>query len=310
MLRQARKHLDLAHLAYRWHKVRRGVEEYGLRRALQGLVRLARYQLQRPEAGVIRTAREGIEVHFRYPRQFMPTLALFSALVEPEYELMRHVLTRDSVFVDVGGGIGTYTMLAAHYVDQVIHVFEPTGEGTRAIEHNLRANRLAERVSLQRCALSDRRGTLEMTRRESLFVGRMAEPGANAGAATTETVATTTLDAYCSEHGLDRIDVLKVDVEGHETQVLAGAERMLDEGRIDLMILEVDAEKAGLYQSLAERGYAVFYYHPRAHSLARVQPLTAERLAAAKPKGFHCNIVCVRQAALSKLCERASLILT
>ena len=49
------------------------------------------------------------------------------------------------------------------------------------------------------------------------------------GASGDQVVAVTTLDAYCSERG---IDALKLDVQGHEPAVLRGSARMLAEGRI------------------------------------------------------------------------------
>lgn len=38
------------------------------------------------------------------------------------------------------------------------------------------------------------------------------------------------IDEFCQEHGIDRIDVLKVDTEGHELAVLQGATRVLNNG--------------------------------------------------------------------------------
>jgi FkbM family methyltransferase len=40
-----------------------------------------------------------------------------------------------------------------------------------------------------------------------------------------ETVKLSTLDDYCEKNSIDRIDFLKMDVEGHELKVLKGAER-------------------------------------------------------------------------------------
>lgn len=51
-------------------------------------------------------------------------------------------------------------------------------------------------------------------------------------------VFTTTLDAYCSRLGLQRIDFLKIDVEGGELDVLFGAEELLRRGKIDYLQFE------------------------------------------------------------------------
>jgi FkbM family methyltransferase len=47
-----------------------------------------------------------------------------------------------------------------------------------------------------------------------------------------ESVDILTLDDYCAEHGIDHIDLLKVDTEGHELAVLRGAAGLLEAGRI------------------------------------------------------------------------------
>jgi hypothetical protein len=54
-----------------------------------------------------------------------------------------------------------------------------------------------------------------------------------------ETVATVTLDDYCARCGIDRIDVLKVDVEGAESLVLAGAADLLARRAIAVVLIEV-----------------------------------------------------------------------
>jgi len=47
-----------------------------------------------------------------------------------------------------------------------------------------------------------------------------------------------TLDAFCSEHGVEYIDFLKIDTEGNEKDVMLGARRMLGEGRIGTIQFE------------------------------------------------------------------------
>ena len=47
-----------------------------------------------------------------------------------------------------------------------------------------------------------------------------------------------TLDQFCADHGIEHINLLKIDVEGFERSVLEGAQRMLTAGRIDAVQLE------------------------------------------------------------------------
>jgi FkbM family methyltransferase len=53
-----------------------------------------------------------------------------------------------------------------------------------------------------------------------------------------ETVSIDTLDAYCRRKGVKEIDLLKLDVEGHELDVLAGARESFERGRINMVTFE------------------------------------------------------------------------
>ena len=54
----------------------------------------------------------------------------------------------------------------------------------------------------------------------------------------TEEALATTVDSYCKENSIQRIDLLKIDVEGAEYQVMLGARRMLQEKRIGCCVFE------------------------------------------------------------------------
>lgn len=53
-----------------------------------------------------------------------------------------------------------------------------------------------------------------------------------------ERVRLETLDSYCAGHDIERIDLLKLDVEGHELDVLEGGKRMFAEGRVQALMFE------------------------------------------------------------------------
>jgi FkbM family methyltransferase len=55
---------------------------------------------------------------------------------------------------------------------------------------------------------------------------------------TPKAVSASTLDSFCISAGVNRIDVLKIDTEGHDIDVLQGAERLLSEHRIRFVYFE------------------------------------------------------------------------
>ena len=88
---------------------------------------------------------------------------------------------------------------------------------------------------------------------------RIVAPGSNGSIE----IGVETLDRLAGERGIDRIDVLKLDVEGHEPEALAGAAELLADRRVGVVICELrdsllgrfDSSSAGLVAGLRELGY-------------------------------------------------------
>ena len=58
----------------------------------------------------------------------------------------------------------------------------------------------------------------------------------------------TTLDGYCAEQSIGRLDILKTDTQGYDLEVLAGAAGLLDGHRVGLIFMEIS------YADVYERG--------------------------------------------------------
>ena len=138
---------------------------------------------------------------------------------------------RDIHVVDVGANVGRWSdaMLAAarqagRLDDLDLHAFEPSSYTFARLSEALEG----QRVSLHRTALGDQTGlsTLHVLAPGAGTNSLHAPPGVPDGA-TTEDVATTTLDAYADRTGLDHITLVKIDTEGHDLAVLRGARRLL-----------------------------------------------------------------------------------
>lgn len=85
----------------------------------------------------------------------------------------------------------------------------------------------------------------------------------------TDTVTIDTIDHFCAQHAIDQIDFMKIDVEGHELPVLAGAERMLSRGSIGLLRIETAIDPDSSYHTqlwdlcevLHPHGYRIFGFY-------------------------------------------------
>jgi FkbM family methyltransferase len=142
--------------------------------------------------------------------------------------------------VDVGANVGrwsagmlTAVACAGRIGDLDLHALEPASDTFRRLSENL----AGRPVTLARVALSERAGSAALylagpaAGRNSLLPPGAASP-TSPTTPDAEEVLITTLDAYASGAGLDRIDLLKIDAEGHDLAVLRGAGGLLARGRI------------------------------------------------------------------------------
>jgi FkbM family methyltransferase len=163
---------------------------------------------------------------------------IYLGTFEPEEtRLVRKHLRPGMTFVDVGANVGYYTALASHLVGKGGRViaFEPSPYAFERLQSMVRANLLQQSTAIH-AGLSDHPGEAKLY----LGIGSHNHTPTMVAHenATIMDVKIVTLDGEADRLGVDRIDLIKIDVEGHEASVLAGAKRMLREGRIKAVLCE------------------------------------------------------------------------
>src|SRR5579872_415134 len=128
-------------------------------------------------------------------------------------------LPRQARVIDLGAHIGSFAIRAARQrPDLTIHSYEPSSENLRLLQENVILNGVAGRVVARRAAVSDHDGwaRLRVSRPTDAFdvIATAREPRDNDGL--TEQVPALTLSSMLSEIGAERLDLLKMDVEGSE----------------------------------------------------------------------------------------------
>ena len=135
---------------------------------------------------------------------------------------------------DVGANVGqTAEKLVQVFPDSKIYSFEPVP----ATFKNLRRNtaRLPQ-VECVNMALGDKPGDAVISSDRdgrNTMIGGVPSRGS-------VVAKVGTLDSFCAERGIKRVDLLKIDTEGFETFVLKGASEMLADGRIDFVLAECE----------------------------------------------------------------------
>jgi FkbM family methyltransferase len=152
---------------------------------------------------------------------------------EPDTEaIIRRYLRPGDVAIDVGANIGIHTLPMSEAVGPqgVVLAVEPLPSVRERLERNLELNR-ATNVRVIAQAASDREGSAQLypPRADAANFGQasLARLGHLDEAAPIE-VSLVTLDAIVRAHGLDRVRLIKIDVEGHDREVMAGAIALID----------------------------------------------------------------------------------
>jgi FkbM family methyltransferase len=166
------------------------------------------------------------------------------------------------VTIDVGASLGEWTVPLARAVGPAGRVIavEPAPRSTAALEATLAANALRQ-VEILRCAAGDHDGIAEfavpIVTSAGIDTGTARVGPACAGHETLR-VPLRSLDSLAIERRLDRVDLIKIDVEGHERRVLDGAAGILERWHPVLVIEtghEAEGSRAAIYDRLQALGY-------------------------------------------------------
>ena len=147
--------------------------------------------------------------------------------------LLRRLVRPGDVVLDAGAHIGMIAMtLAAGTPAGHVHAMEPFPGTADLLEGNLAANGL-EAVTVHRVAIADRSGPLRFVSNEGFSAG------AHIGAEGDTEIAGTTLDDWVAAQGIERLDLVKADIEGAEFALLEGGAQTLQRFR-PALLLEVN----------------------------------------------------------------------
>jgi FkbM family methyltransferase len=214
---------------------------------------LDRYQVSQPD-GTVRLDCHAVTIHH-------------------VFELEQYAYRSDAIGIEarpgdvvIDGG-ACWGDTALYFADRVgpegrVYAFEFSPDSLGVLQGNLRLNeQLAERVEIVPEALWDRVG-------ESIAFGELGQltsltaprTDANDGR-----VVTTTLDEWVERAGIERVDLIKLDVEGAELRVLKGAERTIRRERptLAVCVYHDDADLVDIPGYLADLdvGYRFFLGH-------------------------------------------------
>ena len=144
-----------------------------------------------------------------------------------EIDFLYSYLKPGNTFIDIGGNIGIFSLNASGIVGQhgKVIAFEAFAPNFEKIKKNIQRNGISN-TTLEHCAISDRKGKLEIYYDENADNVGMASSYLENSTLKVE-VDSISLDEYLNIHPLKTVDLIKIDIEGGEFLALQGMKNVL-----------------------------------------------------------------------------------
>jgi FkbM family methyltransferase len=170
-----------------------------------------------------------------------PSIGFIGWFELAETELVRKLLRRGNVFVDVGANIGWYTLLSARIMGDkgLVLAYEPEPNNFSLLSKSIIENGFNNVKAFQECVS-------ENTQPKTLWLQTKNLGGHSLIKSANEqqniSVNSTTVDVSLKNEEIEIIDILKIDVEGAEPQVIEGSKQTLVQSRIKNIMMEWNTE--------------------------------------------------------------------
>lgn len=197
--------------------------------------------------------RSGPSLNFRYHTSDLATIR--SVFVDDSYFPAGISIPEDATVLDVGGHIGSFTVLAGTRARRGrVYSFEPEPENFALLRENAQRNGL-DPSRCYNCAVAGKE-----EEREFFAAANPVRTGSHSlfetGSGKSVKVRCTTLPGLLKREGLDRIDLLKLDCEGAEWEIFTSLSD--DElSRIRQIVMEVHGgDRVSAFERLKKLGFA------------------------------------------------------
>ena len=206
-----------------------------------------------------------------------------------DLNLFRSIIRQNDIVFDLGANVGPYSISAAARTDGKVIAVEPALQTFELL--NRSASQFSNMTAIH-TAISDKPGTAFLSHGGSSENFKLSEDNE----AQDEKVPLVTVDDIAAEHGIKSVDIIKMDVEGHELKALAGAEKIIANGS-PIIFYEVK-HGSDLHPELIDAfknlGYDSYFTLPDAKTLVKYNkdiPID----------GYLLNMIAIRPESLERL---------
>ena len=136
-----------------------------------------------------------------------------------EFQLMSQCLKEDSIFIDIGGNMGIYSLISAKYINKTGRIlsFEPNPKMIERFRFNIKINEFDQLIELNEIGIADKEMTFSLALSKKNLGG--ASIVKNFGEGNVMVKCRPLLDVL-KENEITKIDLLKIDIEEAEPLAL------------------------------------------------------------------------------------------
>jgi FkbM family methyltransferase len=160
---------------------------------------------------------------------------------------------------DIGANIGYYTLQALARVGSEGRVFsfEPVAATFKKLRDNINLNNFSNAI-IEKLALLDKRDKIELYIADETSIGSSSISMHVNFSGEKEFADAISLDEYVIEKNINKIDIIKIDVEGCESRVIEGMKNVMNSFK-PLILIEVNQERLQTTGSSKEKLFEQFY---------------------------------------------------
>lgn len=221
-----------------------------------------------------------------YPKNEICRSMYVRGMYDPNMAVfVQSFLPKGGVFLDVGANMGYFSLIAAKFDDTCrVIAIEPSSRDYKRLVQNVELNVLGNVVKPVMIAVGDRLGkkTIQIAPEEKSGLNTLGVGFAYKGITkeSVEEVNVTTIDSIVNGEALERVDVIKLDIEGSEVRALEGAKETINSYR-PVVIVGVNSDALveskrsirDLENILAELNYDMYKRNTEEFGLKKIDSL-------------------------------------
>ena len=166
--------------------------------------------------------------------------SIFLGLFEQEEtKWVKEILKPGMTVVDIGSNIGYYSLIASGIVGDngVVYAFDPSAYACRLLRNTIFWNKISN-INVYNIGIGAALGMMNLLLRDKSLHSPSFHYTKEYATTSIGEVEITTLDAFARFHLIDHIDLVKIDVEGSEPYVIVGMKNLLEQKRVDRILIE------------------------------------------------------------------------